>query len=77
MKSSEAALAYFNRAADHLDLPESLRRRLIVAKREVQVQVTIEKDDGEIATYVGYRVQHDNSRPDEGRVPLSSAGRSR
>ena len=62
MKSSEAALAYFNRAADHLELPESLRRRLIVAKREVQVQVTIEKDDGEIATYVGYRVQHDNSR---------------
>lgn len=62
MKSSEAALAYFNRAADYLDLPESLRRRLIVAKREVQVQVTIEKDDGEIATFVGYRVQHDNSR---------------
>jgi glutamate dehydrogenase (NAD(P)+) len=62
MKSSEAALAYFNRAADHLELPESLRRRLIVAKREVQVQVTIERDDGEIATYVGYRVQHDNSR---------------
>jgi glutamate dehydrogenase (NAD(P)+) len=62
MKSSEAALAYFNRAADHLELPESLRRRLIVAKREVQVQVTIEKDDGQIATYVGYRVQHDNSR---------------
>jgi glutamate dehydrogenase (NAD(P)+) len=62
MKSSEAALAYFNRAADHLELPESLRRRLIVAKREVQVQVTIEKDDGEIATFVGYRVQHDNSR---------------
>lgn len=62
MKSSDAALAYFNRAADHLELPESLRRRLIVAKREVQVQVTIEKDDGEIVTYVGYRVQHDNSR---------------
>jgi glutamate dehydrogenase (NAD(P)+) len=62
MKSSEAALAYFNRAADHLELPESLRRRLIVAKREVQVQVTIEKDDGAVATYVGYRVQHDNSR---------------
>jgi len=62
MKSSEAAMAYFNRAADQLDLPDSLRRRLIVAKREVQVQVTIEMDSGEIATFVGYRVQHDNSR---------------
>jgi glutamate dehydrogenase (NAD(P)+) len=62
MKSSEAALTYFTRAADQLDLSESMRRRLIVAKREVQVQVTIERDDGEIATYVGYRVQHDNAR---------------
>jgi glutamate dehydrogenase (NAD(P)+) len=62
MKSSEAAMAYFNRAADQLELPDSLRRRLIVAKREVQVQVTIEMDSGEISTFVGYRVQHDNSR---------------
>jgi glutamate dehydrogenase (NAD(P)+) len=26
------------------------------------VQVTIERDNGEIATYIGYRVQHDDSR---------------
>jgi glutamate dehydrogenase (NAD(P)+) len=62
MKSSEAALAYFNQAADQLDLAESLRRRLIVPKREIQVQVTIELDNDEVATFVGYRVQHDNSR---------------
>jgi glutamate dehydrogenase (NAD(P)+) len=62
MKSSEAALAYFNRAADQLDLSESMRRRLIVPKREIQVQVTIELDNDDIATFVGYRVQHDNSR---------------
>jgi glutamate dehydrogenase (NAD(P)+) len=62
MKSSEAALSYFIRAADQLELPESMRRRLIVAKREIQVQVTIELDNDEVATFVGYRVQHDNSR---------------
>src|SRR5690349_9312771 len=62
MKSSEAALSYFTRAADHLELSESMRRRLIVAKREIQVQVTIELDNDEVATFVGYRVQHDNSR---------------
>jgi glutamate dehydrogenase (NAD(P)+) len=39
-----------------------MRRRLIVAKREIQVQVTIELDNDEVATFVGYRVQHDNSR---------------
>jgi glutamate dehydrogenase (NAD(P)+) len=62
MKSSEAALFYFGRAADQLGLSESMRRRLIIAKREVQVQVTIEMDNGEIVTFIGYRVQHDNSR---------------
>jgi glutamate dehydrogenase (NAD(P)+) len=62
MTSTEAALTYFNRAADQLGLSDSMRRRLMVAKREVQVQVTIEMDNGEIVTYIGYRVQHDNSR---------------
>jgi glutamate dehydrogenase (NAD(P)+) len=62
MKSSEAALFYFRRAADQLGLSDSMRKRLIVAKREVQVQVTIERDNGDVVTYVGYRVQHDNSR---------------
>jgi len=62
MKSSEAAYTYFTRAADQLELSESMRRRLIIAKREIQVQVSIELDNGEVATYVGYRVQHDNAR---------------
>jgi glutamate dehydrogenase (NAD(P)+) len=62
MKSSEAALAYFHRAADQLELADSMRRRLIIAKREVQVQVTIERDNGDVETFIGYRVQHDNSR---------------
>lgn len=62
MKSSEATQLFFQRAADQLDLSESMRRMLIVADREVQVQVTIERDNGDVATYIGYRVQHDNSR---------------
>ncbi|RIK77502.1 MAG: glutamate dehydrogenase [Planctomycetota bacterium] len=62
MTPFEAAQFYFTRAADELGLPDSMRRRLLVAKREVQVQVTIEMDSGEIVTFIGYRVQHDNSR---------------
>jgi glutamate dehydrogenase (NAD(P)+) len=62
MNSFEAALHYFNRAADQLDLKESMRRVLAVPKREVQVEVPIELDNGEIATFIGYRVQHDNAR---------------
>ena len=28
----------------------------------MQVEVAIERENGEIATFIGYRVQHDNSR---------------
>jgi glutamate dehydrogenase (NAD(P)+) len=62
MNSYEAALLYFNRAADQLNLSDSMRRVLAVPKREIQVEVTIELDNGDIATYIGFRVQHDNSR---------------
>jgi glutamate dehydrogenase (NAD(P)+) len=62
MNSYEATFHYFNRAADQLNLSDSMRRVLAVPKREIQVEVTIELDNGEIATYLGYRVQHDNSR---------------
>ena len=62
MKSHEAVRLYFNRAAERLDLPLELRRLLIVPKREVQVQIPVEMDDGRLETFIGYRVQHDNSR---------------
>jgi glutamate dehydrogenase (NAD(P)+) len=62
MKSSEAVLAYFHAAADLLDMPPSLRTYLATPKREVQVQVSIENDHGELITHVGYRVQHNNAR---------------
>ena len=62
MKAFDTTGLYFNRAADLMDLSENIRRLLITPKREIQVQVAIERDNGEIATYIGYRVQHDDSR---------------
>jgi glutamate dehydrogenase (NAD(P)+) len=62
MKSYEAAQLYFDRAATHLDLSENMRRLLLTPKREVQVQIPVEMDNGQLATYLGYRVQHDNAR---------------
>lgn len=35
---------------------------MLMASREIRVQVSIERDDGSLATFVGFRVQHDNSR---------------
>jgi glutamate dehydrogenase (NAD(P)+) len=62
MRAFEAVRHYFDLAADHLELSPNIRTLLVTAKREVQVQVAIERESGEIATYIGYRVQHDNSR---------------
>lgn len=62
MTPSEATQLYFEKAADRVDLDDGMRKLLLAAKREVQVQVAIELDDGEIETLVGYRVQHDDAR---------------
>ncbi|MBL9094642.1 MAG: glutamate dehydrogenase [Planctomycetaceae bacterium] len=62
MNAYESMKLYFTRAADRLGLEDSIRKLLLTSKREVQVQVAIERDSGELATFVGYRVQHDNSR---------------
>lgn len=62
MRAFEATQAYFDRAAEKMDLSNGLRDMLLMAKREIQVQVTIERDNGELANFLGFRVQHDNSR---------------
>ena len=62
MKSHEAVRLYFERAADRLDLDVSMRRLLVMPKREVQVEIPVEMDNGHLETFVGYRVQHDSSR---------------
>ncbi|MBS0209889.1 MAG: glutamate dehydrogenase [Planctomycetes bacterium] len=62
MSELDSTQHYFHKAADQIELNDNIRRLLLMPKREVQVQVAIERDDGEIATYVGYRVQHDDSR---------------
>jgi glutamate dehydrogenase (NAD(P)+) len=62
MKAFEAVQLYFNRAADQLALTSNIRTLLMTPKREVQVQIPVEMDNGELHTFIGYRVQHDDSR---------------
>ncbi len=62
MNANETVHHYFDRAADVLELEESTRRLLKMAKREITVEVPVEMDDGRIETLVGYRVQHNNAR---------------
>jgi glutamate dehydrogenase (NAD(P)+) len=62
VRATDAIRIYFDAAADQLDLSPSMRTLLLTAKREVQVQIPIERDSGEIATFIGYRVQHNDAR---------------
>jgi glutamate dehydrogenase (NAD(P)+) len=62
MKTLDSTRQYFDQAADHLDLAPSMRDLLITPRREVAVQIPVELDNGELAVFQGYRVQHDNSR---------------
>jgi len=62
MKAFEAVQKYFDKAADQLELSESMRKLLVTCKREVQVEVPVEMDDGRLETLIGFRVQHNNAR---------------
>src|SRR4051812_32558826 len=62
MNSAEATTHYFRKAARIMDVGERIEALLATPLREVKVQVSIELDNGEIRTFQGYRVQHDNSR---------------
>ncbi len=62
MTPSQSVTFYFNRAAALLKLDEQLRLSLLIPYREIKVECRIQRDDGSLASYVGFRVQHDNSR---------------
>ncbi|MCA9628335.1 MAG: glutamate dehydrogenase [Myxococcales bacterium] len=45
-----------------LKLDSRYKTLLVTPSRELRVELVIEMDDGSIGNYIGYRVQHDNSR---------------
>jgi glutamate dehydrogenase (NAD(P)+) len=52
----------FDRAADYLDLEDSLRNVLRSAKRQLIVSIPVKMDGGEVKVFEGYRVQHNIAR---------------
>lgn len=67
----EATLQY-ERAANMLDLEPWIYNRLKYPEKELTVHMTITKDNGNIATYTGYRVQHSTLRgPGKGGIRYS------
>jgi glutamate dehydrogenase (NAD(P)+) len=53
---------YFHKAADVLGLSDKVRTILLTPRRTVKVGIAIEGEDGELHSYEGFRVQHNNAR---------------
>ena len=62
MSGFEEVNYYFRKAARIMDLTAHVERMLVTPYREVKVDVSVTLDDGQLGTFIGYRVQHDNSR---------------
>jgi glutamate dehydrogenase (NAD(P)+) len=63
------ACRQFDMAADAINLPEALRARTKYPRRSMTVSIPIKRDDGRIAFFEGYRVQHNLSTgPSKGGI---------
>src|ERR1700689_693488 len=54
----DMAVNQFGVIANHLSIPMDERDRLLMPKRAITVSCPIHRDDGSIAVFEGYRVQH-------------------
>jgi glutamate dehydrogenase (NAD(P)+) len=54
----EMAVNQFGVIANHLSIPMDERDRILMPKRAITISCPIHRDDGTIAVYEGYRVQH-------------------
>lgn len=62
MNALAATNRNFKLAARLLGLDAKLEKSLLIPFREIKVECTIPKDDGTLASFVGFRIQHDNAR---------------
>jgi glutamate dehydrogenase/leucine dehydrogenase len=58
----DIAKQQFERAADYLELDQSMRRVLKTAKRQLIVSIPVKMDNGEVQVFEGFRVQHNIAR---------------
>lgn len=62
MSGRESTDRYFHEAADLMGLSLNMQKLLLTPEREVKVQVAMEMDNGEIGTFIGFRIQHNKAR---------------
>ena len=54
----DMAAKQFGVIADYLEIPIDQRDRLLLPKRSVTISCPIRREDGSVAVFEGYRVQH-------------------
>jgi glutamate dehydrogenase (NAD(P)+) len=62
MSNFDIVQHYFDQAAERLELADDVRAVVSSAYREVQVQIPVRLDDGDIHVFSGFRVQHNGAR---------------
>jgi glutamate dehydrogenase (NAD(P)+) len=62
LSNLEIVRHYFDKAADHMGLPDDVRVVFWTPYREVTVQIPIKCTDGKIRVFSGYRIQHNGAR---------------
>ncbi len=62
MSPYETTNHFLQQAFDVLKLDERMELLLRTPSRELRVELVITLDDGSLGHFIGYRIQHDNSR---------------
>ncbi|MCU0723510.1 MAG: glutamate dehydrogenase [Planctomycetes bacterium] len=62
MRTSDETSATAKKAMDLLGMKPKMQKLLTTPKREVCVELPVERDNGDLEIYMGYRVQHNNAR---------------
>jgi len=62
VKAVEATNFFIKQASKIMGLSPRIEKLLLQAKREIKVEITLERENGQIELFTGYRVQHSNIR---------------
>lgn len=62
LNATEQTNHFLQQGFDILKIPPRHKTLLLTPARELRVEIAIEMDDGSLGNYIGYRIQHDNSR---------------
>ncbi|MCS7213054.1 MAG: glutamate dehydrogenase [Candidatus Calescibacterium sp.] len=62
MKANEIANYFVEKTADMMELSGNVKKLLLTPKRQLKVQIVLEREDGNLAIFTGYRVQHSDAR---------------